>query len=424
MRRRFVVLGVLAVAVVAAAAAIPSLRDLARGDVPVARVRRGPFERKVVAEGNLAPIHATPVTAPLDAQEALKIAWLVPDGSRVHAGDVVMRFDPTDMQKRLEDGRADEATADSKVEGKRAESSGAIRNLGRDADIAGRELDYARRFQSKDPDIFSRAEIVQSEIDEGLASQRMENAKSVQGIRENLTKVELDLLDIEKRKARLAITQAEKGLHALEVEAPHDGILVYKHLREDPPKVGDQVWPGMPLAEIPKLDGMEAQVYVLEADAGGLAVGRKATVALEAHPGKEVRATVKSVAALAKARAGMSPVQYFDVVLELEHTDPELMKPGQRILATLLLEDRKDALTVPRGAVFEKDGQKIAYRRRGFGFEEIPVTLGPMDLGRVVIEKGLEEGDALALRDPTRPASRASAPAGDAPSAAPTGGAR
>ena len=40
------------------------------------------------------------------------------------------------------------------------------------------------------------------------------------------------------------------------------------------------VWRGNPLAEIPKPDVMEAKVYVLEADAGGLRVGAPASVTL------------------------------------------------------------------------------------------------------------------------------------------------
>jgi RND family efflux transporter MFP subunit len=416
-RRTLVIAAVAAVVVIGAVSAVSTVRDLAGRGVPVATVHRGAFVRKVSAEGNLVPVKATPITVPLEAQEALKISWIAPDGSRVAAGETVVRFDATDMRKNLQDGEADEATAASKVEGKRAESDGAIRNLERDAEIAERELDHARRFQSKDELIFSRAEIIQSEIDEGLATERRDHARSVRGMQEGLTKVDLDLLEIDRRKARLKIDLASRGLEALEVRAPHDGILAYKRRGDELPKVGDTVWPGMPLAEIPRLDAMQAQVYVLEADAGGLAAGKEATLVLEARPGEERRAKVKSVAALAKPRAGRSPVQYFDVTLEIDRTDPAVMKPGQRVVATLVLEERKDAVTVPRGAIAERDGKKIVWRRKTFGFEPVEVTLGPMAPGRVVIESGLADGDVIALRDPSAPATD-SPPSGE-PKAAP-----
>src|SRR5206468_11659046 len=112
-------------------------------------------------------------------------------------------------------------------------------------------------------------------------------------------------------KAGIAIDRASKGLEALEIRAPHDGILVYKRdWRGDITKVGDTVWPGEPVAEIPELKTMQARVYVLEADAGGLAPGQTAKVVVEAHPRIAYGAKVKKVDTLAKRRTGWIPVQY------------------------------------------------------------------------------------------------------------------
>ena len=41
------------------------------------------------------------------------------------------------------------------------------------------------------------------------------------------------------------------------------------------------MWRGQPIGEIPDLKSMKAEVFVLEADAAGLAVGEKATLSLE-----------------------------------------------------------------------------------------------------------------------------------------------
>jgi multidrug efflux pump subunit AcrA (membrane-fusion protein) len=96
-------------------------------------------------------------------------------------------------------------------------------------------------------------------------------------------------------------------------------------------------------------------------------------------------------------------VQYFAVILKLATTDPRIMKPGQRVRATLLLEQRKEALAIPRQAVFEREGKMVVYRRQRGAFEPAEVTLGPSGMGKVVVEKGIEPGDVLALADPTKP---------------------
>lgn len=379
-------------------------------DVPTLTLHRAAFSRTVIAEGNLEPEQATPVTAPIEAEGQMRIAWLVPDGSRVKEGEVVVRFDPTEMDKELTDGRADRASAESRIEAAKAQSDGTIRNLERDADMARREMDYAAQFQSKDAEIFSRADIIQSEIDSDLAERKLDTANAVRAIHRKLGQVDLDLLSIERKKADLKIEQAQKGLAALEIKAPHDGILVYKRdWRGQSAKVGDTVWSGEPLAEIPRLDSMQAKVFVLEADAGGLTAGLPAKVFLEAHPGTTYAAKIKKVDSLARRRVGWIPVQYFGVTLELERTDPETMKPGARLQATLTLDARPDALSVPRSAVFEKDGKKVVYRRKGWSFEPAEVELSSTAVGRVVVEKGLSDGDVIALRDPTKPSG---APAG------------
>jgi hypothetical protein len=294
--------------------------------------------------------------------------------------------------------------------------------------MAGLDLQYAREFQSKDPEVFSRTEIIESELDESLATRRKENAEAVRGIRDKLANVDLDLLGIERHKADLKIGQARKGLTALEVRAPHDGILVFTREGRGIAKVGDTVWRGQPLAEIPKMDDMEAEVYVLEADAGGLAVGLPAEVVVESRPDLSFKAKIVKVDALAKPRVSWVPVQYFGVTLGLERTDPAIMKPGQRVRAMLLLDARANALSVPREAVLDRNGKKTVYRKSGWGFEPVEVALGPAALGRVVIEKGLQAGDVVALRDPTRPAGEAASEgngrAGETPAVPGAGGGR
>jgi hypothetical protein len=184
--------------------------------------------------------------------------------------------------------------------------------------------------------------------------------------------------------------------------------------------VGDSVWPGQKIAEIPDLSELEGKVFVLEADAAGLKAGLKALFSIEGRPGEEHAATVSRVDALAKPREQQSPVKYFETTLALDHTNPALMKPGQRVRAVIELETAEGALTVPRGALFEKDGKRVVYRREGAVFVAVEVTVGRNSISRVVIEKGLRDGDRIALRDPFRkdapaPSGGTSGPAAGAP---------
>ena len=201
----------------------------------------------------------------------------------------------------------------------------------------------------------------------------------------------------------MKISQAEQGLRALQVIAPHDGILVLtRNWRGDMPRIGDMMWRGQPLGEIPELASMKAEVFVLEADAAGLAVGQKATVMVESHHDLTFNGKIKSVDKMARPRIPRQPVQYFGVTVEIDRTDAKLMKPGTRVRAVLEVENQANAFAIPRQAMFEKEGKKLVYRKKGDKYEPVEVTIGSSSAGRVVVTKGLVAGDEIALEDPTK----------------------
>lgn len=375
------------------------------GDVPVIAIEPQDFVRLVPASGNLQAVRATPITAPVGVPGPFRIGWVAPDGSRVKKGDVVIRFDPSAAEERLINAEDDLRETRLKMEKEKISGLAEVFKLERDAAMARVELENARRFQKKDEVIFSRHDIIESEIDQGLAEERETHARANRRTRERLSGTEAALLQIKIRQADAKIQQARQALQALSVTAPHDGVLILKrNWRGETTRVGDNVWNGQPLAEIPDLSAMKAEVFVLEADAGGLKTDRPATLTVESAPGKTYPARIARVDALAKPRIPGSPVQYFAVTLEIPRTDPRVMKPGQRVQATLRLEERAEALLAPRQAVFDREGRTLVYRRSERGFEPVEVKLGPSTMGRVVLASGIKAGDVLALRDPTRPA--------------------
>lgn len=382
--------------------------SLGRGDgVPVQAVERRAFARRVPAQGNLRAVRATPILTPVAVPGPFRLGWFAPDGTRVKAGDVVIRFDPSESEKRLTDAEDQLRETRLRMDKQSVEGMTELSRLERDAALARLELENASQFQKKDELIFSRGEIIESDIDRTLARQREEHARAARRTREKLSGTDMELLRIQMRSAERKIAQARAALAALSVTAPHDGVLVLsRDWRGNPIRVGDTVWNGQTLAEIPDLSLMEAEVFVLEADAGGLKPGKPATLVVESNPGVSYSGKIARMDAIAKPRLQGSPVQYFSVVLALDRTDPKVMKPGQRVRATLLLEERAEALLVPRQAVFERDGRMVVYRREDHGFAPVPVELGPSGAGKVVVEKGLAAGDVIALRDPTRPAAR------------------
>ena len=373
-------------------------------DVPTYTVEQASFVRRVTADGTLRAVEATPINAPQGSEDSgpMKIAWIATDGTAVTSGEVVVRFDPTDRKKALDAGRTDLDSATSRLREENLKSTALVDDRDSDADVAAQELEQQRHFQAKDEMIFSRNAIIEAQLDEHLANAKLDHAQQAKSIERRLSQSKAQLIGVEQKKANLAISHASKDLEQMEIKAPHDGIFVLQRANNgDMVKVGDQLWPGERLAELPLLAAMEAELFVLEVDGSGLTNDQPAEIVVEARPDKTYKGKIRLVDKLAKPRVPGVPVQYFAVVIKLDVTDGAVMKPGQRVRGMLIL-DQQDALVVPREALSNKDGKNFVFKRGVHGFDTVEVELGAATSGRVVVKKGLVAGDVIALRDPTR----------------------
>ena len=392
----------LAALVVCLAAFIGCATEDERPPVPTHVVSEGTLSRTIRAEGNLQAATATKISPPPipGVFEPMKLAWLAEDGSVVKKGDVVFRFDPTGLERKLADGKADHDSASAQLGRERIAGKSAATKRDADANLAKLALEKTRRFREKDPEIYSRNQIIEAEVDEGLSVARRKHAEAAKKIERGISRSKAQLAAVAKRVAADEIKRASAGLAALEVRAPHDGLLVLsRNWRGELPRVGAAVWPGMTLGEIPALDVMEAEIFILEVDGGSLTAGTEVDIKVESVPDQRFKGTIKRVDDIAKERVRGVPVRYFAATVELEKTVPSIMKPGQRVQATLRLAD-ESGIVIPRHAVFVIDGDEVVFVSRDGEFEAQAVELGVATSAKVLVEKGLSKGDVIALSDP------------------------
>jgi multidrug efflux pump subunit AcrA (membrane-fusion protein) len=415
-RRRPLIAGAIVVVVVGGALlARAALSRIGAGNakVPVVELKPAPFTRVVSAEGYLRPVRATPLTAP-NRGRALLIAWVAEDGAQVKKGDVVIRFDSEEATRALADGEADREAALSRIQREKLQIDHALSERARSASLTQEEIKQAAALGKKDPRFFPRTEVIESEIDEGLLKARLEQTQRASGVEKQLGGSRVALLAVDREKADREAKRASDTLEALEVRAPHSGTFVIQRWGwgQRLLQAGDRAFSSMRVGEVATNDRMDAEVAVLEADAGGLVTGKRAQVVLDARPDVIWKAKVKKVDPFPKAKHPEVPTQYFGALLSIEGNSSGV-KPGQRLRANIVLDELKSALAVPRQAIFRNDSGSFVYRRGRWGsdFEKVPVTLGPGTVGRVVVLSGLAAGDRIALRDPSRSADELSKPA-------------
>lgn len=149
-----------------------------------------------------------------------------------------------------------------------------------------------------------------------------------------------------------------------------------------------------------------------------MAVGQRATVVCDMMPGLEFAARVASTAGMA-TRAGMfdgaiGPLRQFDVSLAIDTPDRRL-RPGTSVRVVIAGEEIRDALSVPRQALFQRNGKLMVDVRADRGFQPREVKVTHRTESRVVCE-GVAEGTEVALADPEAGAAgSSSAPAAQVP---------
>ncbi|HET9314535.1 MAG TPA: efflux RND transporter periplasmic adaptor subunit [Vicinamibacteria bacterium] len=211
---------------------------------------------------------------------------------------------------------------------------------------------------------------------------------------------------IQESAAKLALARAQ--LARTEVRADVPGIVVYRNVffgsEQRKPQVGDQVWANQPLLILPDISRMVVETTIRETDIHKVEKNQNVAVRVEAYPALKLTGKVTLVGTLAQEEKDRRGAKFFGVTVELNEADPRL-RPGMTAQVEIQVEERQKALFVPVGAVFERDGRHVCYVAAGRRAREREVVLGPSNQDHVVVEKGLERGERVCLRDPGAPAS-------------------
>ena len=79
---------------------------------------------------------------------------------------------------------------------------------------------------------------------------------------------------------------------------------------------------------------------------------------VEAYPDLRLTGTVTLVGTLAQEEKERRGTKFFSVRVQIKESEPRL-RPGMTARVEIEVEERKQALSVPLEAVFEKDGRSV-----------------------------------------------------------------
>lgn len=361
-------------------------------------VTRGDLVTGVDVTGTLAAVDSGVFGPPqINDQWDFKIAMLAPEGAEVKIGQPVLAFDTTDLQKRLQEKTAEADEARKQIEKRRADL--ALRREDERLKLAeaeGRVRKATLKLETP-TDIQNINERKEIEFDLKLAKREVAATKSRLGSLERAATAEIALLQSKEKRAASIVADTERSIEMMTIRAPRNGTIVYvTNWRGEKKKVGDTCWRMERVIEIPDLNRMMAKGDVDEVDAGKVAVGQRVTLRLDAHPDEEFHGTIRTTGRTVQQQKGtQDPLKVLHVDIELERTDPAKMRPGMRFQGTIELARTKQAVLIPRTAVFVTDRGPVAYRRGLFSVTQVPLRLGKQNDKNVEVLSGVAANDLV-----------------------------
>jgi multidrug efflux pump subunit AcrA (membrane-fusion protein) len=363
------------------------------------------FRLTIRAEGELQSAEPVTIAVPPVPVFRLRIASVVPDGRYVNKGDVLVEFDPAELNLQVMENRPSLEMAKHKINKSELAADVDKADVVKDKRIAEMELKKINEFLPQDEQIYSRREIIEGQLDKSYTEKKIVFADARLQLKGKVYSLDEAILLLERQQAEMKISQVEKALASLKLLAPASGIVVYNDagyfFGDRGLMPGRVVWVGMTLFNLVNPDKMEAKCFVFEKDAGELRPDLPVKVTLDPYPGIEYTGKVKSIDKLARPIDRDSPVKYFQTIVALDKVDRERMKPGVKLKVHIQAGEVKSAIVVPRSAVVKKDSGFVVHVQKGpQQFEPVPVTLGQGDLAQVVVTQGLQAGQVLALNPP------------------------
>jgi multidrug efflux pump subunit AcrA (membrane-fusion protein) len=394
-----IVIAVLAVA--GAAAGVYRLRQVqAAGTLPTAPARQGDFSVIVRCRGELKAIRSVQIVAPVNVP-SLRIVWQAPPGSPVKAGDPVVRFDPSSTQQQLHEKEAALKQAQATLDQASADARITAEQDHRDLSTSKYDVEKAKMEASK-AEIVSALQGEESRIDLGLAEQKLRVQEATVDLHDTSYRARIASLTRVRDQAQADVDLTNSRLSKMELKTPLSGVVMYMQnnsqgwMNAKPFQVGDQVWPGGVVAEIPDLTSLEMEGKVEEIDRGRIAVGQEMRVHIDSLPELAMPADLAAISPLTEQSFDeWPPTSSFRAYGHIRQPDPRL-RPAMNGNMDVIVNRVANAISIPAKAVFTRNGKPIVYVADKGGYRAVAVELLARNPDEVAV-KGIPAGTMVTL---------------------------
>ena len=383
--------------------------------LPTAVARRGELDEYVRCKGKLWVRQAAYLRAPRNAQN-MRIVWLATAGKLVKPGEVVIRFDDSQLKQKVAERRAAVGRAEAELRQSRAKAQLQAQKDELALAKAGVAVERAKLEAARQAIL---SQIAGAEARLKLRTARAARATEAATIAWHRQSAAADTGRRREAlaKAQAALGREEKVLAKAALRSPVAGFISFmtnnsaSPMDPQPYRVGDQVFSGALIAEIPVLATLEMRGNLPQADRGRLRAGDAVRVHINALPDHVFHGQLLAISPLTQLvfSGQWPPPRYFRAYAALRHPDTRLrpqMSGSLEVITRRLL----NAVLIPARALFIAGGRTVVYVRTRRGYRARAVRVLGRNPRHIAVT-GLEAGAAVTLARPgAKPAARGAAP--------------
>lgn len=294
--------------------------------IPTTAVRKGDVIIRSYGRGELRAVRSVTLIAP-NLFGTVQITRLAPLGSFAREKDLVVEFDDSEVQSRLEEKQLELEQLDEQL--KKAQAELEIRNNQDQVDLLRARFAVQRaQLEVKRNELLSPIDQKKNLLNLEEAQRALKQLESDIKSRLESSQAELAVLRERRNKAVLELNREKMRLRQVKLLSPISGLVAIRQNRGNymmrgmqlpDLREGDQIFPGLPVADVLDLSELEVAAKVGELDRANLHEGQDVTIRLDAVPDKLFHGKIKSLSGTASANVWSGDMaKKFDVVFSVD----------------------------------------------------------------------------------------------------------
>ena len=370
--------------------------------IPTAKAVKGIFYIDLYEEGEIEAVNSTNISSPVIPWRYgnLTITQIIKDGQEVNAGDTLIVFDPSEVQKGIVEAEERLEISLAEMEKLKAQQQSDLDELNTNLQITQISQEISKiQFESATYESDIKKKEIQLNLDK--ADIALMKAKEQIDNRIKIQKEEIKQKNLSIEQDRSRLKEAHETLQKLNVTTPAPGIGIIGRNWNSGNKfqIGDQCYPGYLLIQLPDLSSLKATVKINEVDIAKIATGLNVQIKPDAFSDSIFTGVVSRIANLAVNKDNSSKIKVFPVEILLNQTNKNLL-PGLTVSCRIIMDKIDDALYVPKDAVHLEGDKYYVYKKKGKNYEKTEVETGAVNTDYMIIIKGLNKNEEVALVDP------------------------